>query len=135
MGAKRFKSIHIDTEKKIYLLNGKELECVQYLALEFEKGDWSLSITKDESYCKQQPIRLRDKLRAICENQKTYSKRLAGSKEPMMWRRFELLAVDETERARLERVIAEHGLSRQDLAIILFGLRVRPGFGKKDFGI
>ena len=29
----------------------------------------------------------------------------------------------------------EPGLSRQDLAVILFGLRVRPEFGKKDFGI
>ncbi len=62
-------------------------------------------------------------------------KRFASSKEPMMWRRFELLAEDEAERIRLEGVLTKHGLSRQDLAVILFGLRVRPGFGKKDFGI
>lgn len=62
-------------------------------------------------------------------------KRFGSSKEPMMWRRFELLAEDEAERIRLEGVLTKHGLSRQDLAVILFGLRVQPGFGKKDFGI
>ncbi len=62
MGTKRFKSIHIDTEKSIYLLNGKKMDCVQYLALEFEKGEWSLSITKDEFYYRQQPVRLRYEL-------------------------------------------------------------------------
>ena len=51
------------------------------------------------------------------------------------YRRFELLTDNEAEKERLERVIAEKNLSRQDLAIILFGLRVQPGFGKKDFGI
>lgn len=51
------------------------------------------------------------------------------------WRRFELLAADEAEKNRLERLVAEKSLSRQELAIILFGLRVRPGFSKEDFGI
>lgn len=55
--------------------------------------------------------------------------------EPMQWRRFELLTEGEAERERLERVLRESNLSRRDLAIILLGLRVRPEFGKEDFGI
>lgn len=55
--------------------------------------------------------------------------------EHMEWRRFELLTEDEQERVRLEEVLRKNGLSRQDLAVILFGLRVRSGFGKADFGI
>ena len=43
------------------------------------------------------------------------------------WRRFELLTSDESEKKRLEKLIAEKNLSRQDLAVILFGLRVLPG--------
>lgn len=53
----------------------------------------------------------------------------------MEWRRLELLTKTKEEKERLERVIEEHNLSRQDLAIILFGLRVRPEFLKEDFGI
>lgn len=53
----------------------------------------------------------------------------------MEWRRFELLTETKAEEERLERVLTEHDLSRQDLAVILFGLRVRPGFLKEDFGI
>ena len=55
--------------------------------------------------------------------------------EPMEWRRFELLTESAAERERLERLLSEYNLSRRDLAIILFGLRVRPEFGKEDFGI
>lgn len=55
--------------------------------------------------------------------------------ELMEWRRFELLTESEAERERLERILEERNLSRQDLAIILFGLRVRPEFGKEHFGI
>lgn len=55
--------------------------------------------------------------------------------EHMEWRRFELLTESEQERIRLEEVLHRSNLSRQDLAIILFDLRVRPGFGKADFGI
>ncbi len=51
------------------------------------------------------------------------------------WRRFELLTSDESEKKRLEKLIAEKNLSRQDLAVILFGLRVLPGYGKEDFDI
>ncbi len=53
----------------------------------------------------------------------------------MDWRRFEPLTEDEAEESRLERLVTEKSLSRQDLAVILFGLRVRSGFGKEDFGI
>ncbi len=50
MGRKEFKSIHIDTEKGIYLLNGEAMRHVSRLNLEFEDGGWSLSVVKDEFY-------------------------------------------------------------------------------------
>lgn len=53
----------------------------------------------------------------------------------MVWRRFELTTENVAERERLESLLIERGLSRRDLAIILFGLRVRPEFGKEHFGI
>ncbi len=53
----------------------------------------------------------------------------------MEWRRFELLTESEAERERLEKLLEEHNLSRRDLAVILFSLRVRPEFGKEHFGI
>lgn len=51
------------------------------------------------------------------------------------WWRFEQITQTEDEEKELERVLDEKNLSRQDLAIILFGLRVRSGFCRKDFGI
>ena len=45
-----FKSIHIDTEKGIYQLNGENVQRVRHLELEFENGKWSLLVTKDELY-------------------------------------------------------------------------------------
>jgi len=50
MGEKEFKSLHIDTEKGIYLLNVEVMRHVSHLNLEFEDGGWSLSVTKDEFY-------------------------------------------------------------------------------------
>lgn len=51
------------------------------------------------------------------------------------WQRFEQITQNTDEEKELERVLNEKNLSRQDLAIILFGLRVRPGFSRSDFGI
>ncbi len=65
----------------------------------------------------------------------TYAAHVDARKTDSDWFRFELLTEGEDERVRLEETIAKHDLSRQDLAVILFGLRVRPEFGKKDFGI
>lgn len=45
-----FKSIHIDTEKGVYLLNGEDMKYISHLDLEYENGKWSLSVTKDEFY-------------------------------------------------------------------------------------
>ena len=56
-------------------------------------------------------------------------------KLPMEWRRFEDITENEEERSRLEKVLRKSNLTRQGLAIILFGLRVRPEFSKRDFGI
>ena len=44
---KPFKSIHIDTEKGIYLLNGEEVPMVSRIDLEFNNGEWSLLFTRD----------------------------------------------------------------------------------------
>ncbi len=52
-----------------------------------------------------------------------------------LWRRLELITQNETEEKELERILDEKHLSRQDLAIILFSLRVRPGYQRTDFGI
>lgn len=50
---KSFKSIHIDTEKGIYLLNGEEVPMVSRIDLEFNNGKWSLLITRDELYVQE----------------------------------------------------------------------------------
>ena len=50
---KSFKSIHIDTEKRIYLLNGEEVPMVSRINLEFNNGKWSLLITRDELYAQE----------------------------------------------------------------------------------
>lgn len=110
---RELKSLLIDREGNRYELNGETMDGVSKLYLEFDNGEWTLSITKTEKY--QTPP--------------------AENPERPQWRRFELLAGDEAERTRLEKVLDEHNLSKQDLAVILFGLRVRPEFGKKDFGI
>lgn len=57
------------------------------------------------------------------------------SSETRLWRRFELTTRCEKEKEDLERVLDEKHLSRQDLATILFGLRVRPEYQRSDFGI
>lgn len=50
---KPFKSIHIDTEKGIYLLNGEKLSMASHIDLEFNNGKWSLLITRDELYVQE----------------------------------------------------------------------------------
>lgn len=50
---KPFKSIHIDTEKGIYLLNGEEVQMISRIDLEFNNGKWSLFITRDELYAQE----------------------------------------------------------------------------------
>jgi hypothetical protein len=52
-----------------------------------------------------------------------------------IWKRFELLTEDDAEKERLEALLISKNLSKQDLATILFGLRVRPEFSRHDFGI
>ena len=50
---KPFKSIHIDIDKGICLLNGEALSMVSRCNLEFNNGKWSLLITKDELYSQE----------------------------------------------------------------------------------
>lgn len=51
------------------------------------------------------------------------------------WRRFEVITEDDEELAEMEKLLDRKGINRQELALILFCLRVRPGFSRKDFGI
>ncbi len=46
----QFKSLHIDLEKKIFLLNGKPLDNVTSLRLEACGMEWSLALSRDERY-------------------------------------------------------------------------------------
>lgn len=47
---KEFKSIHIDLEKKIFLLNGKKMDGVSDVLLEGSGRKWSLGINRHEKY-------------------------------------------------------------------------------------
>lgn len=47
---KPFKSLHIDLEKGEFLLNGKNMELVSQINLNFNNGKWSLFVTRDELY-------------------------------------------------------------------------------------
>lgn len=51
------------------------------------------------------------------------------------WRRFELQPSEKTKLTELEEIVRRHNLSRRELAVIILTLRVRPGFGLKDFDI
>lgn len=44
-----FKSLFIDLENKVFLLNGEKMNGISELKLEFD-GEWSLRVTKDEFY-------------------------------------------------------------------------------------
>lgn len=50
-------------------------------------------------------------------------------------RRFERIAQTDEEWSAFEKIVSEKELSREDLARILFAIRVRPGIGPSDFGI
>lgn len=51
----------------------------------------------------------------------------------IIWRRFELCFADGPEKDELYRLLNQLELSRRELALIVLGLRVRPGFALKDF--
>ena len=51
----QFKSLHIDLEKKIFLLNGKPMGNVTELRLEACGMYWSLALSRDERY--EAPLR------------------------------------------------------------------------------
>lgn len=50
------------------------------------------------------------------------------------WRRFELITEDEKMIAALDFLLDRKRISREELAIILLSLRVRPGIGEEAFG-
>lgn len=47
---KVFESLHIDIKNGEFLLNGEPMKGVSYLELEFNNGEWSLLVTKDELF-------------------------------------------------------------------------------------
>lgn len=51
------------------------------------------------------------------------------------WRRFEITAKNKEEMEKCEKLLEEKSINRQELALILFCLHVRPGFSREDFGI
>lgn len=63
-----FKNIHIDLSKKIFQLNGKNLNRVSKLELTFENGKWSLLISKDGNY--ESAVTKFDALVAITDTKK-----------------------------------------------------------------
>lgn len=50
-----------------------------------------------------------------------------------MWRRFELAIEDPAQISELETLLDKLRLTRRELALIVLGLRVRPGFSLQDF--
>jgi len=50
MESKLFESLHIDVKKGEFLLNGEDMKEVSHLELEFNNGEWSLLVTRDEFY-------------------------------------------------------------------------------------
>lgn len=53
--AREFKSIHIDLDKKEFFVNGEVMNpLTSKLELEFENGEWLLSIVSEERFEKRQ---------------------------------------------------------------------------------
>lgn len=50
MESKLFESLHIDVKKGEFLLNGESMKAISHLELEFNNGEWSLLVTRDEFY-------------------------------------------------------------------------------------
>lgn len=47
---KKLKSIYIDTEKGLVVINGEPVERVSHLCIEADGRKWSLAISKTEKY-------------------------------------------------------------------------------------
>lgn len=56
-------------------------------------------------------------------------------KDLEQWRRFEVIAKNKDEMSRCEKLLKDKKINRQELALILFCLRIRPEFSREDFGI
>lgn len=51
------------------------------------------------------------------------------------WRRFELITDDPAQIIALNAILDKYDIAREELAVIVLSLRVRPGFDLKDFCI
>lgn len=56
---KPFKSIHIDTEKGIYLLNGEEVPMVSRIDLEFNNGKCRFLSQEMNYMCRKRPRKIK----------------------------------------------------------------------------
>lgn len=65
----------------------------------------------------------------------TLVKNKARQRSENMWRRFELITDDQKQIKATNEILDKKKISREELAIILLTLRVRQGFGLKDFDI
>lgn len=57
---KEFKSLQINLEKGIFLLNGEDMKGIYRLDLEFDNGKWGLLISREESYEQIEPEKVTD---------------------------------------------------------------------------
>lgn len=53
--SKLFESLYIDAKKGEFLLNGESMKAISHLELEFNNGEWSLLVTRDEWYKQVKP--------------------------------------------------------------------------------
>lgn len=53
--SKPFESLYIDAKKGEFLLNGESVKEISHLELEFNNGEWSLLVTRDEWYKQVKP--------------------------------------------------------------------------------
>ncbi len=47
---KKLKSIEINIEKNVFKLNGEDMKGVSRLDIDYDNGNWTLLVTKDEIY-------------------------------------------------------------------------------------
>lgn len=54
-------SVHIDVEKGIYEVNGKDIsQSGNYLRLVFEDGAWTLVVSEDTGYCTNAHVEIKE---------------------------------------------------------------------------
>jgi hypothetical protein len=109
---------------------------VKFRRKESIKMDYSIpGIKSDLTIIKRDARELEDRINRF---EKILSEVDNGKRRSLLHgelRRFEVTTTDDAKKERLETLIKSKNLTREDLALILFNLRIRPGFSRQDFGI